>query len=293
MIEVIATGPLSTIQDLGRPGLADLGVGRSGAADAGALALVNRLVGNSPDAAGVEVTFGGLQLRLLTAATIACTGARTQLRTDGRSQDWAAALTLPAGTLVELGQPPAGLRSYLAVRGGIAVATVLGSRATDTLSGLGPPVLVPGTRLPIGSEPTTDPTHDPSAGWRGASPAAARGVRISAGPRLDWLVPGSWQQLLSQRWTVQADSDRIGIRLLGGSLVRSRFDELPSEPTLPGSIQVPPDGQPVVLGPDGPVTGGYPVVAVVAPADLDLLAQQRPGAEIGFVSSMSYLQEYD
>jgi biotin-dependent carboxylase-like uncharacterized protein len=293
MIEIIATGPLSSIQDLGRPGLAGLGVGRSGAADVGALALANRLVGNNRDAAGIEITFGGLKARLLTAATIACAGARAPLLTDGRTQDWAAALSLPAGSLVELGQPPTGLRSYLAVRGGIAVTAVLGSRATDTLSGLGPPALLPGMRLPVGPEPSGDPAQDPSAGSLAATGAAARSVRVSVGPRLDWFVAGSWQRLLGQRWTVQADSDRIGIRLKGGSLIRARLDELPSEPTLPGSVQVPPSGQPVVLGPDAPVTGGYPVLAVVAPADLDILAQQRPGAEIRFTSSMSYLQEYD
>lgn len=291
-VEVLATGPLATVQDLGRPGLADLGISRSGAADRGALRLANRLVGNDESAAGLEITLGGLVVRLAGAATVAFTGARCPL--TGHPGGWYAALSCPAGSVLALGSPPAGLRSYLAVRGGLAEAPVLGSQASDTLSGLGPAALAPGRRLAIGTAATGQPGEHP--GWPGAHPGDYRGqgpagsadlpIRLAAGPRADWFELG---RLFDSSWQVRPDSNRIGTRLAGSSLrLRPGFEraaaQLPSEPTLPGAVQVPPDGQPIVLGPDAPVTGGYPVVAVLPGAELDRLAQLRPGAPVRFVS---------
>ncbi|MBV9822419.1 MAG: biotin-dependent carboxyltransferase family protein, partial [Actinobacteria bacterium] len=189
-----------------------------------------------------------------------------------------------AGTVLAFGTPTAGLRSYLAVRGGLAVPAVLGSRATDTLSGLGPPALTAGQRLPVGTSTAGPPgTGGDTGAALGAQPVA---LRLAAGPRADWFDAGP---LHAAGWRVRPDSDRIGTRLAGPELrVLPGFErlagELPSEPTLPGAVQVPPDGQPIVLGPDAPVTGGYPVVGVLAAADLDLLAQLRPGAVLRFVS---------
>ncbi|HEX8079070.1 MAG TPA: biotin-dependent carboxyltransferase family protein [Jatrophihabitans sp.] len=285
VIEVLSPGPLATVQDLGRPGFADLGVSRSGAADRGALRLANRLVGNDESAAGIEITFGGLSLRLAGgAATLAFTGARCEL--TGHRGGWNAALSCPSGSVLTVGAPASGLRSYLAVRGGLAVPPVLGSRATDTLSGLGPAVLAAGCRLLIGPAAAGEPGDFSGAAGSGP-PAGTVTLRLAAGPRADWFTADSLGRLFGSPWQVRPDSNRIGTRLAGPAL-RLRPDaeraaaELPSEPTLPGAVQVPPDGQPIVLGPDAPVTGGYPVIAVLPGPELDLLAQLRPGAELRF-----------
>jgi biotin-dependent carboxylase-like uncharacterized protein len=269
VIEVLAPGPLATVQDRGRAGWAALGVPRSGAFDRAAAGLANRLVGNPAGAALLELTFGGLAVRIHDAATIAFTGALCP------GADWGVAVTVPPGAEVRLGRPGAGVRSYLAVRGGIAVEPVLGSRSTDRLSGLGPAPLRPGAWLPIGPEP-----DGPPSGAVAAGPARPAALRIVAGPREDWFAPNALDLLCSTAWTVRTESDRIGVRLDGPALPRSRTEELPSEPTLPGAVQVPADGRPILFGPDAPVTGGYPVLAVVLDADLDAAAQLRPGDEL-------------
>ncbi len=270
-LEVLATGPLATLQDLGRPGYAALGVPRAGAFDRAALRRANRLVGNDDGALTVEITFGGLRVRLLRAATVALTGAPCTGLAAG------AALSLPAGTLITLGPPTAGVRSYLAVRGGIAAPLLLDSGATDTLSGLGPPPLAPGDRLAAGT--AAGPPSEAIAVTR-RRPDAGLAVRL--GPRDDWFTEAARAALFAAAWRVRSESDRIGVRLDGPSLERSRAGELPSEPTRPGAIQVPGDGRPIVFGPDAPVTGGYPVIAVVAEAELDLAAQLRPGEVLRF-----------
>lgn len=272
MIEILATGPLATIQDRGRSGYAALGVPRSGAFDRAAAALANRLVGNAAEAAVVELTLGGFRARLDQAATIALTGASCP-----GELDFGVARSLPAGAGLALGTPPTGLRSYLAVRGGIAVEPVLGSRSTDILSGLGPAPLGAGDRLPIGDLVACD-----VPGAFAADPYIRAALRVVPGPRLDWFAPNALDVLTQTAWTVRSESDRIGLRLDGPRLERIRGDELPSEPLLPGAVQVPPDGRPILFGPDAPVTGGYPVLAVVRGADLDLAAQLRPGDPLHF-----------
>jgi len=264
MIEIVAPGPLATVQDLGREGYAALGVARSGAFDRGALRLANRLVGNPDDSAAIEVTLGGLSVRLAEPATVAFTGA-----VCAGAPDWGAPVSLPAGTLIRLRAPARGLRSYLAVRGGVDVAPVLGSRSTDTLSGIGPAPLRAGDVLRVGAATA------PVVGAGAAEPLRPDVLTLRFGPRDDWFTAAAKSALLATEWTVRPESDRIGIRLAGPELERARRDELPSEPTLPGAVQVPPDGRPIVFGPDAPVTGGYPVIAVVT--DLDPAAQLRPG----------------
>lgn len=277
MIEIVAPGPLASVQDRGRPGYAHLGVSRSGAADRGALDRANRLVGNDPTAAAVEATFGGLSVRLLVAASVALTGAECP-----GAPGWNVAVTLPAGSRFTLGPPGSGLRSYLAVRGGIAVPPVLGSRSTDTLGALGPARLRPGDLLPIGSAAAGSVSGEVAAG-----PSPRSALRVVAGPRADWFRPSALRNLTARVWTVRPESSRAGARLSGPRLKRAVTDELPSEPTLPGAVQVPPDGQPILLGPDAPVTGGYPVLAVVRTADLDAAGQLRPGDEVRFTTSAS------
>ena len=269
-VEVLHPGPFATVQDLGRPGLAALGVPGSGAFDRAALRAANALVGNPPGAAAVEVTFGGFAFRCAVAATVALTGAACP------GLDAGVAVSLPAGAVVRLGAPPTGLRSYLAVRGGFSVEPVLGSRATDTLSGLGPAPLRAGDRLPVGPGPAGEVSE-------AVVPASApRPLRVVPGPRADWFTPDAVRLLSTVTWRVRPDSDRVGIRLDGPRLERTALAELPTEPTLPGAVQVPPDGRPILFGPDAPVTGGYPVIAVVVDADLDQAAQRRPGDAVRF-----------
>lgn len=279
MLAVLAPGPLTTVQDLGRPGHAAIGVTRSGAADTAAAGLANRLVGNRPEAALLEVTAGGLRLRAGRTVLVAVTGAPLPVAVDGRPAPFAAPMTLPAGTELSLGTPRAGLRSYLAVRGGIDVPPVLGSRSTDTLSGLGPPPLTAGTLLPVGDLAADEPVVDVAP----VGPPPDRPVlRVLPGPRRDWLDDAAWAALTTQEWAVAADSDRVGLRLTGPRLARAREGELPSEGLVAGAVQVPPDGAPVLFLADHPVTGGYPVLAVVVTADLPLAAQLRPGDGVRF-----------
>ena len=251
-LRVLATGPLALVQDLGRPGLAAQGVGRSGAADRAALRLANRLVANPEDAAAIEVTFGGLRVLALAELVVALAGAPAPAEVDGTSLGHHAPLRLAAGARMSLGAPASGLRTYLAVRGGIEVAPVLGSRATDTLSGIGPPPLGPGTELPVGPPPEEYPEVEvaPVAVPTGGEVL----LHAVLGPREDWVRDP--QQLTSTTWTASSRSDRVGIRLEGHALQRAREEELPSEGLVRGAVQVPPGGEPVIFLADHPVTGG-------------------------------------
>lgn len=279
MLTVLATGPLATTQDRGRPGFASIGVTRSGAADPVAAGLANRLVGNDPAAATVEVTAGGLRVRAERTLLAAVTGAPAPVTVGGRAAPFDAPLTLRPGEVLALGLPPVGLRSYVAVRGGIDVPAVLGSRSTDMLSGLGPPPLVAGDRLRVGGLAAEEPIVDVAPV---RPPTSRPALRVLPGPRRDWLDPAAWTELTSGEWTVSADSNRVGLRLAGPSLGRARRGELPSEGLVPGAVQVPPDGAPVLFLADHPVTGGYPVLAVVTTADLPAAAQLRPGDAVLF-----------
>jgi len=282
VLRVLASGPLATVQDAGRPGWAAIGVPRSGAADRAAHDLANRLVGNLPSAATVETTAGGLRLRAERTALVAVTGAPVPVTVGGRAAPVNAPVTVPAGAELVLGAPSIGLRTYLAVRGGVDVPPVLGSRSTDRLSGLGPDPLQAGNVLAVGDLAGEEPVVDVAA----VRPPSDRPVlRVLPGPRRDWLAAEAWTRLVSDAWTVSADSDRVGLRLTGPRLERARDDELPSEGLVPGAVQVPPDGAPVLFLADHPVTGGYPVLAVVVTADLPAAAQLRPGDGVRFRSS--------
>ena len=279
MLTVLGTGPLATVQDRGRPGFAAIGVPRSGAADAAAAALANRLVGNDAAAAVLEVTAGGLQLRAGRTVLVAVTGAPPPVTVDGRAAPFSAPLTLGPGAVLALGMPPVGLRTYLAVRGGIDVPPVLGSRSTDTLSGLGPAPLSAGDRLPVGALRAEEPFVDVAPV---GAPSSRAVLRVLPVPRRDWLVPDAWTALTAQEWSVTADSNRVGLRLSGPQLTRAREDELPSEGLVPGAVQVPPDGAPVLFLADHPVTGGYPVLAVVVDRRPGCRRPAAPGDTVRF-----------
>ena len=261
-LEVVDVGWSTTIQDLGRPGLAHLGVTAAGAIDPGLAALVNRLVGNDERAAVLE-TAGGLAVRPTGPVLVATTAEL-------------------APRLLAVGEPLAIVSddvhtwSYVAVRGGISVDPVLGSRSHDTLSGIGPAPISAGMRLAVGVDPATPITVDVAQ----RRPGPSR-IRLWPGPRADWFDAASSARLTDGEWIVETVS-RVGLRLAGTSMHRVVSDELPSEGLVAGAIQVPHDGQPVVMLADHPTTGGYPVIAVVEPDDLAALAQRRVGSIVRF-----------
>ncbi len=267
-LEVLDPGPLTTVQDLGRPGLAALGVGPSGAADRTAARRANALVGNPPGAALLEATLGGLVLRAVGACTVALAGAPVGLPD---------VVALEHGATLTTGRPATGVRSYLAVRGGLDVTPVLGSCSTDLLSGLGPAPLRRGDVLPVGTLPP--------AGAEVPAPVTIRPdlvLPLLPGPRLDLFVAGAFDQLLASSYVVSPDSNRVALRLDGAPLHRAEPGEPASEGLLRGALQVPPSGQLVLFLADHPVTGGYPVVAVVPDAATDAAAQARPGSRMAF-----------
>src|SRR5581483_6311640 len=266
------------VQDLGRPGLAHLGVPPSGAADRAALELGNALVGNAPGAAGLEATLVGPTLRFDGGALVAVTGADAGARLDERPLPPGVARV---GELLELGPCRGGVRAYVSIRGGVAAESVLGSRSHDQLTGLGPPPLRDGDVLPLGlvtdcHEPLQ---HEPA---RRDELVTDCYLRVVPGPRDDWFAPAALEALTRTTWRVSPASNRIGTRLEGPPLERTRQDELLSEGVVTGAIQVPPGGRPILLGPDHPTTGGYPVLAVVVADDLSRAGQLAPGATVQF-----------
>ena len=274
-LEILRTGPLAVVQDLGRTGVAHLGVGRSGAADRRSHKLANRLVANPDDRATVEVTFGGFCARVRGGdVDIAVTGADTDPTVNGIKFGTNSIQRVRAGQVISFGTPRAGLRTYLAVRGGICVEPVLGSRSYDVMSAIGPSPLQTGDQLPVGAHTNDYPELD-------QAPVAAITkhlveLQVVPGPRDDWLVDPD--ALVHTIWMASDRSDRVGMRLEGRPLQYRYPDrQLPSEGTTRGAIQVPPNGLPVILGPDHPVTGSYPVVGVVIDEDTDKVAQVRPG----------------
>lgn len=278
---VEAPGALTLVQDLGRPGLAHLGVAGSGALDRGALALANRLVGNPDGAAGLEILVGGFRARFEGDVWFAVTGAWGRVRVGGRPVPAYTAARARAGEVLELEPAERGIRYLLAVRGGIDEPPVLGSRSRDTLAGLGPEPVAAGRVLELGAEPAASvPLIDQEAAF--PPPDGPVTLGLIPGPRAEWFTDAARARLFDAGWRCSASTDRVGARLEGPSLDRAVAGELPSEATVPGSIQVTTSGQPTILLADRPVTGGYPVIAVVAPASLDAVAQLRPGQAVRF-----------
>ncbi len=282
-VEVVAPGALTTIQDLGRPGWAHIGVPRSGAADRESLRLANRLVGNSDGAAALETTLAGPRLRFDGGVTIALAGAPVDARAGDRPLPMNEPFTLDAGDELRVGTARRGLRTYLAFRGGIEAPLALGSAATDVLTGLGPTPLARGDRFTLrgdGDGRTIGPPAPNPPPFFELPDLVA--LQVIVGPRGDWFTSESINRLVTGEFTVNQASNRIGVRLDGPSLERGRSGELLSEGLVAGAIQVPPDGQPILLLADHPTTGGYPVIAVVHSHSLPRAAQLRPGQRLRF-----------
>jgi len=306
LISVVRPGPLTTIQDLGRVGYAHLGIPRAGAMDPVSLRLANRLVANPDGAAALEVTVSGPELAFGMDTTIALVGGHVEAAVDGAGVPTAETLEIRAGQTLRMGQVRSGVRAYLAVAGGLAVATVLGSASCDTLSGIGQPRLRAGDQLDVGGPDVNGPDvngpdvngpdvngPDVNGMARARSPlrrlrvdlsySPDNEVRVVLGPRADRATSAGLRTLFSEEFTVTPSSDRTGARLSGPTIELVQGARLlGSQAMVAGAIQVPPDGQPIVLLANHATHGGYPVVAVVAGADLALVGQSRPAAKIRF-----------
>ncbi len=279
MIEVLAAGTFTTLQDMGRSGLGHLGVPPSGAADVFNLRIANRLAGNPDGAAALEMTGVGMSLRFDAAIRIVLSGGALEAQLDGEPVPMYQTLPIKAGMVLSCGRITAGWRSYLAVAGGFDVPPVLGSRSTDTLSDLGPGLVAAGMKFAVGVS-----TAPEEGGYLRSPPrygATAR-LRVVAGPHQDWFASTALLSLRESVFKVSSQSDRTGVRLDGMPLQRIREGELPSMGMVTGAVQVPPSGQAIVLLPNHGATGGYPVIAKVIDADLHLLAQLAPGSELRF-----------
>ncbi|MGI9092076.1 MAG: biotin-dependent carboxyltransferase family protein [Mycobacteriales bacterium] len=279
MITVVEPGPLTTVQDEGRAGLAHLGVPTAGPADWVSHTLANRLVANPASAAALECTVSGPTLRFDDDARIAAVGAR--LVVDGETMSTERTIAVRAGQRVVVGRTAGGVRCYVAVAGGFDVTSVLDSRSTDTLAGIGPRALEAGDRLSIGDvdASTVDSSFALRTGWL-SSPGAD--VRVVVGPHEHWF--DDFTQLLDADYAVTRASDRVGVRLAGPALGRSRPGEIATCGVVAGAIQVPPDGVPIVLLANHAATGGYPIVGVVCRADLPALGRCAPGDGVSFVA---------
>ncbi|MDK2373855.1 urea amidolyase family protein [Serratia fonticola] len=288
-ITVLATGLQTLWQDAGRIGKASMGLSRSGAMDKSALHTANRIVGNSINSPCLEITQGGFRARANGDVVISVTGALCPLSLHTSCGECYPVesyrpLNLTDGDEIHFGTPAGGLRSYLAVRYGFVVQQSLDSAARDTLAQIGPAPLCAGDTLQVGprKHATTvllneSPIMDlPTIG-------EIVTLDIVLGPRTDWFTAEAVEHLLAQAWLITPQSNRIGLRLAGDQpLKRSQHQELPSEGTCCGAIQVPPSGQPVLFLHDHPLTGGYPVIATVAEYHVDLAGQLPPGAAIRF-----------
>ncbi len=291
-VTVIRPGLLSSLQDAGRPGHAALGVGRAGAMDLPAWQLANALVGNRRGEAALECTLAGPGLRFGQAAVIALTGAAIAARVGSQAiPPWTTCL-LPAGSVLQLGGMSRGCRSYLAVRGGFDVPPLLGSRSSDLHARIGRAlqagdVLPVGAAAPLRALPARQNVR--VLGW-GPDPQpwfdfARRPLALLHGSHWAALDSASQRQLYGGRFTLSKDSNRTAGRLDGQPLHLETALELVSEATLPGTLQLPPSGQPIALLAEAPVTGGYPRIGQVAATDLPRLAQRRPGDTVCFRES--------
>ncbi|AKK02763.1 5-oxoprolinase subunit C family protein [Corynebacterium epidermidicanis] len=295
MIRVIQTGPQALLQDAGRFGLAGTGVAPSGVFDRMSAVRANHALGNDPFAPVIEILMGSFEFEALNDAHIILTGMGapfTITRPDGTQRMGYSneIVDIVAGERVFIKMARTGLRGYLGIRGGFAAFQVLGSCSTDVMSNIGPAPLAPGDEIPTGNaiaEVAWWPAlRNLPTLWKETK---VHTLSVVPGPRQGWFDEQSQQDFFNQTFTVNAASNRIGVRL-DAEIPLRRLDatrELPSEGMVRGSIQVPPDGNPVIFGPDYPVTGGYPVIGVLTRRSSDHSAQLAPGDSIRFTTLSS------
>lgn len=300
-IEIVNPGLQTLVQDEGRHGKAGLGISSSGALDIPAMHAANRLVGNPSAAPVLENLLGQLQLRSHGPSTVAITGAQLSMTLhSAQGRSWSVATHTPIalndGDVLQLHTPSAGVRSYVAVRGGWHIAPVLDSCASDTLAQIGPAPLQAGQRIAVGGALARQrlsavQLHDGGAAFELPRPGDEVVLDVVLGPRTDWFSVQALVTLSEQAWSVTPQSNRVGIRLQGAQpLERVRHDELPSEGTVAGAIQVPINGQPVVFLADHPLTGGYPVIGAIAHYHLPLAAQIPVGCRVRFRVVQAFVQ---
>lgn len=295
MIEILTNGPANAVQDPGRFGLLHLGISRAGAMDRLAFDTANALLGNAAGAAAIEVAMFPFRLRIEAATRLAITGADCGATLDDRPLPPTWTIAAPAGAELKLDAPRAGSRAYVAFAGGIDVAPVLGSRSTDLKTGFGGfngRGLKKGDRLALGDAPALPlpeagrgavPDADMAAFWlQGASRAAVRVL-----PAAEWaeFTRGARRDFTRADWQVTHEANRLGYRLEGPELRMTERRELLSHGLLPGTVQVPASGQPIVQLADANTCGGYPKIGVVIGADLWKIAQIGPGASLRFTET--------
>lgn len=279
---VLEPGLLTMIQDAaGRPGLGRFGIPPGGAMDAPAARLANRLVGNEGNEAVLEVTLDGPTIQWTTRANIGLAGADLGAVTDGRRLLPGHSYRLGPGAILSFQTARSGVRAYVAVEGGFTVAPVLGSRSTDHRSGFGG---LDGRPVQAGDVLRFAGSQDqPMRSVVRAAPSADHALSfIATGSSLGWFAPSVVRAFCATEWRVAADSDRSGIRLSRGLTLVAATAGIASLAVPVGAVQVPPGGEPIIKMVDGPVTGGYPVLGVIAHVDHARLAQVAPGATLRF-----------
>lgn len=284
-LHVVKPGMLTTVQDRGRWGYQAEGVPVAGPMDPCAHRAANALVGNSPEAATLEVTLLGPELRFDDDRVVAVAGAEFELFVDGGRVPGNHAVAVRRGAHLRIGRRVKGARCYVAIAGGIDVPLTLGSRATHLISAMGGlrgRALAAGDRLPLGT-PERPPRFDvdASAGLPALPPGRAT-IRVLPGPQLDYFAPEALDVLQSGRYTISTKSDRMGFRLDGPALPHARGADIISDATPLGVLQVPASGQPILLMADRQTAGGYPKLATAISADIAVAGQLGPGDTIAF-----------
>ncbi len=280
LIEIVQAGPLVTVQDLGRNGFRHQGVSRAGSLDSLSLRIANRLVGNADAAAGLEMLFGNTRIRFLKEIWFALAGCDCFATLNGKPVHPGWTKRARAGDELIINMPRNGLCAYLALDGGINVPVLMGARSTDLQGGFGGwsgRKLQSGDLLPVGKK---NPKQLKTRGV--LLPELNQAIRVLAGPEVTQFDSAAQDAFFSHGWKITADSNRMGFRLEGDTLVRSESADLLSHGVFPGTIQVPPNGQPIILAAEAQATGGYPRIASVIQSDLWKLGQLRPGAFVHF-----------
>ncbi len=277
-LEILSAAPGLSVQDAGRPGYRRFGVSVSGALDLRALALANALVGNPQGAAAVEILLAGAAFRAMGGPVLVAALGPGMILDAGAGPVGARSLLVAEGVRIAVGGPQGGVCGYLAVAGGIRSAPDLGSRSFHMRSCIGGPAIGAGTLLPCAALPPAAQERALDADWR-PSPGP---IRFVPGPQEERFTPEALAAFRTRSFTVSPRSDRMAYRLSGPRLAHAHGHDIVSEGVLPGSIQVPGDGQPIVLMRDCQTTGGYPKIGTVISADLDRLAQCPPGTVVRF-----------